>query len=421
VIDSSPYFFLGYAHTPERAWVDRFYKALCAEIVERTEWPTDRPVGFMDSSGIRLGEDWREAVAGALASARVLVPLYSRRYFTRPQCGFEWHAFHRRLVDHRARHGTDSTPIVPALWTPVSDEHVPEAAKHVQVDFHQVHPSYASEGLYTLIKNRAHRSTYQRVVTHLALQIISAAEQKPPLTPCPAHELDLSRNAFAQLPGDIPANRRLTIMVAAPTVHRLPGDRMSDAYGQTPTAWIPYQPDSHRPIAEAVAYIARSLDYEPEVMSLEDGLNGRDWASPDTGLGVVLFDPWLSMDPAWADQIRLVDELGADRIGVVVIWNLRDPQTRSKGEEIRKVLQAAAPRQLGDPGTPAALGAVRVHSMEEFNTHLPTVLDRALNRFLTHAQAQPPPGVNGARPQLSGPGTAPPPARSQQRGGSDGD
>ena len=84
-----PYFFLGYAHTPEQPWVDRFYRDLCAEIIERTEWPTNLSPGFMDVNGIRAGEDWRQAVGGALATCRVLVPLYSRRYFTRAECGRE--------------------------------------------------------------------------------------------------------------------------------------------------------------------------------------------------------------------------------------------------------------------------------------------------------------------------------------------
>lgn len=418
----APYFFLAYAHTPERPWVDRLYQELCREILERTDWPTELPVGFMDESGIRLGEDWREAVANALATCRVLVPLYSPRYFTRPQCGFEWHAFNRRMLDHRARHGSDATPIVPALWTPVAEQQIPEAVRHVQVDFRTVHANYANEGLYTLIKNRAYRNTYQRVVAHLAVQIIRAADENRSLSPCPVNEIDLSRDAFQPSAGDVPTVRRLTIMVAAPTSERLPLDRSQRFYGVAPTAWVPFQPDSFRPIAETVAFIARTLDFEPDIVSLDDGLNGRDWAGPDGGLGLVLFDPWLSLDPSCAEPIRRVDELGTDRIGTVVVWNMRDPQTRDQADGLRKALQAAAPRLLGEPGTPAALGAVRVHSVEEFTTAVPTVLDRALNRYLTHATqatVKPPPGSSGSRPQLTGPGSGPDPDAAT--GGSDGD
>jgi FxsC-like protein len=418
-MERAPYFFLAYAHTPERPWVNKFYSALSKEILENTDWPTEYPVGFMDESGIRLGEDWRDAVAGALATCRVLVPLYSRRYFSRPQCGTEWHAFNRRLDDHRDRHGFQSTAIVPALWTPVAEEYIPEAVKNVQVDFQRVHTSYASEGLYTLIKNRAYRPIYQKVVTHLARQIIQAAENQA-LVPCGVNEIDLSRDAFQPSSISAPATRRVTIMVAAPTTHRLPPERSSRSYGLAATAWAPYQPESLRPIAEAVAFIARSLDYEPSIMSLDEGLSGRDWMSPDSGLGIVLFDPWLCLDPASAEQIRRADELGADRIGTVVIWNLRDQQTQEQATRIRRALYQTAPRLLGDPNIPATLGAARVHSLEELNSQIPTVLDRALNRYLNHANAGPPPGTQTERPYLSGPGHDPPTTGPQQTGGSDG-
>ena len=34
---AAPYFFLGYAHTPEYSWVNKLYQDLCAEIMERTK------------------------------------------------------------------------------------------------------------------------------------------------------------------------------------------------------------------------------------------------------------------------------------------------------------------------------------------------------------------------------------------------
>jgi hypothetical protein len=222
-----PYFFLAYAHTPERPWVSRLYQELERQILEHTDWPTDRPAGFMDQSGIRLGDDWRETIAGALSTCRVFVPLYSRRYFTRPECGREWHAFTRRLGSQRALRGAAAAPIVPALWTPVTDEHVPTVAQKIQVDFRSVHHAYADEGLYTLIKNSAYRPTYLRVVRHLAMQIIAAAEQVP-LSPCPPTDLDLAVDAFSsgtEVSEQVPANRRLTIMLAAPVSGRTPEGR----------------------------------------------------------------------------------------------------------------------------------------------------------------------------------------------------
>jgi hypothetical protein len=71
---------------------------------------------------------------------------------------------------------------------------------------------------------------------------------------------------------------------------------------------------------------------------------------------------------------------------------------------------------LGDPATPAALGAVRVHSLSELTTQLPTVLDRALNHYLSIANGPPPPGSSAARPRLHGPGSNPPQDRTAVHG-----
>jgi FxsC-like protein len=403
-LPTPPYFFLGYAHTPEHPWVSRFYRDLCAEIIERTDWPTHLSPGFMDASGIRAGEDWRRAVGGALATCRVLVPLYSRRYFTRTECGREWHAFQGRLLGNQARHGPGATHIVPALWTPVPDQFIPGSVRDIHVDFRSVNQTYADEGLYTLIKNSAYKRIYLKVVKHLAEQVIEAAEGRP-LGVCSPDDIDLSQNDFQQPPENVPANRLLKIMVAAPTLERPCADRLMSFYGTTPQAWMPYRPNQPSPIAETAAQIARSLDYEPGVVAADDGLLSWDWTSPKSGLGIVLVDPWLALDPECADQLRRIDELGAGRIGTILIWNMSDAQTAGRVDEIRKALQSAAPRLLGDLGTPVELGAVRVQSAPEFEAVLPTVLDRAMNRYLNHAQAQSPPGSAGSRPQLFGPGT----------------
>jgi FxsC-like protein len=418
-----PYFFLGYAHTPEHPWVGRFYRDLCAEIIERTEWPTHLSPGFMDASGIRPGEDWRQAVGGALATCRVLVPLYSRRYFTRIECGREWHAFHSRLLVHRARFGAAVAPVVPALWTPVQERYIPGSVRDVHADFRSVNQTYAEEGLYTLIKNSSYKRIYLKVVKHLAEQVIDAAESRP-LTVCTMDDIDLSQNAFQQPPENVPANRMLKIMIAAPTTQRQPADRLMSFYGTIPQSWTPYQPGQPNPIAELAAQIARSHDYEPGIIAVDDGLAGQDWTSPTSGIGVVLVDPWLALDPDCAEQLRRIDELGAGRIGTVLIWNMADPQTVAKAEEIRKALQSAAPRLLGDPSTPVTLGAVRVQSMQEFTAVLPTVLDRALNRYLNHAEARSISGSSGSLPHLFGPGTDPQAISGmgpQATGGTDGD
>jgi FxsC-like protein len=317
------------------------------------------------------------------------------------------------MTKQLVNHGHRVTPIVPALWTPVPDRHIPESVRHVQVDFQA--QDYAEEGLYTLIKNTAYRAKYLRVIRHLAEQIIEAAEARPLFTPCEIGSLDLSRNAFHVSWENVAANRRLTIMVAASSVHQLPADRAEQPYGATPAGWRPFHADAAGPIAELVSSWARDLEYEPKVVPIDEGL-GMDWSSPDTGLGVVLVDPWWCLDGSRTERIRTIDRLSQSRIGAAVIWNEDDHQTQQAMNELRKSLQAAAPRVLGDRGAPPAFGAVNVSNQDQFEAQFKSLLDRAFNRYLNLARARPPAGSPGSRPYLYGPGSGPPPTRTSADG-----
>jgi hypothetical protein len=92
--DAAPYFFLSYAHTPRFAgepgnpdiWVVNLFRDLCSDIMQLTNLPPGAKPGFMDRE-LRAGSDWPSGLAHALATCRVFVPLYSRRYFDSEQCG----------------------------------------------------------------------------------------------------------------------------------------------------------------------------------------------------------------------------------------------------------------------------------------------------------------------------------------------
>lgn len=129
-----PYFFLSYAHTPKNhpkdrdpnIWVERFYRDLCAHVLQLTSLPAGVPAGFMDQQ-MQPGEGWQERLSEALASCRVFVPLYSPRYFLSEQCGREWFVFSTRAVHHQARsNGSSGSGIVPALWVPVPAKQLPQ-------------------------------------------------------------------------------------------------------------------------------------------------------------------------------------------------------------------------------------------------------------------------------------------------------
>ena len=401
-VQAAPYFFLAYAHTPEQPWVARLYGDICAEVLERTTLPVTADVGFMDRSGIPLGSDWRDEVAGALATCQVFVPLYSPRYFTREECGKEWHAFAQRILDHRAREPGNPAAIVPALWTPVEASEIPEAAKRIQMNHADLGADYAQEGFYTLIKNSLYHQEYVTAVQQLAKHIIRAAENSH-LRPCRVLDFGPLRNAFDAPGRQTPADRLLTLVIAAPAADRLPSGRSAVYYGPSPCDWNPFHPGSRLTIAEYAAAVARLDSYETVVMSLDEGYEFFSSAGPEAGLGLLLVDPWACAEEGTVRRLRAFDELDLGWVGTMVPWSKDDEETMAQADRLRETLRAALPNRLGEAQSATPTYTSRILTLEKFRTKLPDVIDGVLFRYLNHVEAHPPTGKILPRPRLSAP------------------
>lgn len=397
---SAPYFFLAYAHTREQQWVARLYDDLCDEVLERTTLPATARAGFMDRSGIPLGSDWRDEVAGALATCRVFVPLYSPRYFTRDECGKEWHAFAQRILDHRARLAGNPAAIVPALWTPVDADEMPEVARRIQMNHADLGADYANEGFYTLIKNTLYRPAYVTAVAQLAKHIIRAAETSR-LRPCQAHDFGPLRNAFASSERSAPADRRLTFVVAAPEADQLPAERGRAYYGSSPQEWNPFHPASRQAIAEYAAGVARLDSYETAVMTLDEGYDLFARSGPEAGLGILLVDPWAALDEAVAHRLRAFDQLDLAWVGTMIPWCRDDTETEAHADRLQRALRRALPRRFGETAAGASVAVHRLTSLEKFRSRLPDVVETLLFTYLNHVEAHPPSGPVLPRPRLS--------------------
>jgi FxsC-like protein len=397
--DPRPYFFLSYAHTPERPWVEKLFQDIRLEVLERTTLPVNSPVGFMDTHTVPLGGVWREEVSRALATCSVFVPLYCPRYFTSVECGTEWHAFAQRILDHQALHPGKAPVIVPALWTPVEPEDLPAAAQRIQMHHADLGAEYAEEGFYTLIKNGLYRREYLTAVQRLAVHIIKAVGTCR-LRPCDVRDLGPPRNAF-DMPGRrAPADRRLNVIVVASTEASVPPGRSAQFYGRTSNDWNPFLPATRQVIVEYAAGVARLSSYEPAVLGLDEGMEFLAGRDPAAGLGLLLVDAWATMDPHLAARLSQLDT-AAGWVAAVVPWNFGDAQTRARAGELRARLGELLPRRFGAARPFSTVNAGGIGSLEEFRTRLPDVLDGALHRYLNHAAAHPPSGPIPARPRLS--------------------
>ena len=66
---------------------------------------------FFDTSSIRVGTAWQEAISLSIDGSRFIVPVYSERYFERPYCRYEIRRAHRKWVAE----GSGSRCVLPIM------------------------------------------------------------------------------------------------------------------------------------------------------------------------------------------------------------------------------------------------------------------------------------------------------------------
>ena len=267
-----PFFFLSYAHSHRHDGLDpddpdqligRLFKDLCDHISDETGRLASS-VGFMDRE-LQQGNEWPWHLSRNLATCRVFVPMYSRRYFQSEHCGKEWAAFRDRARNGHAHASGHVEAILPALWRPVQPEALPEAARDIQFNPRELGPIYAEYGFYGIMKLTRFNDEYEWVIYNLAERILRIAERAP--DPGPAMDYGALASAFKSAP-DMPGDKRLRIIVAAPHRGDLPPGRSGDHYGQSARDWNPYAPDSVEPLAEHAVVLARRDEFRPELCDL---------------------------------------------------------------------------------------------------------------------------------------------------------
>jgi FxsC-like protein len=405
--DAAPYFFLSYAHTPKHdpadpddpdAWVGTLYTDLCRHIMQLTDLPRGARPGFMDRE-LRPGNIWPAALSHALATCRVFVPLYSYRYFESEQCGKEWFAFSRRVLDAGAKAVLRTGAIIPAIWVPVEVDAMPEAARNIQFGHRDLGETYVAHGFYGIIKLSRYRTAYEDAVYELARRIVQVARQEP-VPPGTLADYTTLESAFSLAQARERGARRLRITVVAPTTDDLPPGRGELHYGRSAVDWNPYHPDSIRPLAEHAGELVRNLDYQPDIGDLDSHCEVLTGNGPPAAPEVVLVDAWATVQPDCAQTLRRFDSLDKPWIQVVVPWNRADTETAAAEGGLRDSLDKSLRNKLAE-GLATSLMAVRgVPRLEDFNTVLPALVRTAVRQYLKHAEAHPPAGPAMEKPRL---------------------
>jgi FxsC-like protein len=415
------YFFISYSHTqrngrgPDRDadnWVIKFYQDLRTNVEALAGMPPDTRVGFLDRE-FWVEDDWIEGLPEALASSRVLVPLYSDRYFQSEACGREWYAFASRPAGGSTR-GTQAPPIVPVLWDRMGPDSIHQAARTVAIEYGGL-DSYADLGLYGIMKLARRRPDYNQVVRGVAQRVVNTANRFP-AGPRPVADFDSLPNLFVPLGAPRPGVARLLITVVAPCQSDLPPGRDKDYYGRMAWDWSPYRPASEQAIAQYVANFARSAGYVPYISDLrerdEELLVDGVAAHPE----LLIIDPWAVTRPECQSLLARLNLADKPWIRVVIPWNSDDEGTVAKTELLRSVLRRALQGKLEQGRVTSAVAVEGVPTLEAFGNVLPVLIPVAAKHYLKHAATHPPTGRVVEKPTLYG-FTPNPPSLLERSGG----
>ncbi|WP_214108190.1 TIR-like protein FxsC [Acrocarpospora catenulata] len=395
--DIGPYFFLSHARTPsapaDRAesnrFVGKFYRDLNRGLAEFA----GRVTGFMEERRVAPGVPLPEDVLRAVSSCKVLVPLYSDRYFADQACAVEWKLFTRRGESGAA---PVLGSIVPAVWSPVDFSELPAEVRSVPFDPTEFGSAYADYGLYGLVRLSRFETEYHTAVRHLA-ERIAAAGSRSHLRSGWGGPAEVRPAAFTGSTTRPP----LRLMVAA---RPRPGD--------SPLDWNPYHSRSGKPIVALASYLLANLKYQPKAVTFEEAAPGLLEETVPAGPGLLLVDPWALADPAVADGLRRFDELDRPWIRVMVLIGAgADRNSDSVTNLTRQVAAVFRNRFAAEErsSTKEALrGIVSVEEFEAILPHLVRIVSKQYLKKLTEnlesvTQTAPSQAAEFPRPRLKGP------------------
>jgi FxsC-like protein len=404
---SAPYFFLSYAHTPAHnhdrtdpdKWVLQLYKDLCQDIMVLTD-ASPGAAGFIDRD-MHAGTNWPRTLSEALATCRVFVPLYSPRYFKSEYCGREWYAFHRRLLEHKAKNGELADTIIPALWVAVDPENLPGIASAIQFDHRAFGTRYSRDGFYGIMKLGRYRTEYKQAVYQLARRIVQVANSTS-IDPLPFDDFESLPSPFGSVDNEM-NGQRLNITIAAPDEQTLPSGRRSCYYGPTARDWRPFHPDYRQPLAEYADDLAKCLGFEPVINTLAEDLSDFGSSASNGAPGLLLLDAWSSLSSADQEKLRRFDQRSQPWISVMVPLNSKDEDTMTIKTELQESLNNSVRQLFERVPYKYRKASSGIPNLREFGDMFPALAHYVANKFLKKAEAHPPSGPAVDRFKLLGP------------------
>jgi FxsC-like protein len=426
-----PLLFLSYAHShwddpSDRRdadyWVHRFHGDLTNAIALQTGAPSRNVQLFIDRN-LDVGDYWPEELVRGLSKCSVFVPLYTAKYFTRPDCGREFSIIRQRQDMHISATNHCPKIIIPVIWKPISPHDMPSWARDIQYTHESLGADYHTMGLESLLRLRDYRETYKAVVTALAERIVEICRGPEKLRPL----LDLPR--FHTLPDAFadegnPSDHAATVRIAVAALDKhsaMPPGRSAIWYGETPEEWCPYRdgPDSggDTPVMWRAAAVASRRDFTARFGLLSQRSEELKPNARPTAPTVVLVDAWATLDERWKALLRRLDSAVQNKpwIRIIVPWNRQDAETLANTVALREAIEDVLGHCLpADRAFPPGGGPGPADSAA-FGPAVGEAIRVAQAEFMKHAERHLPRGPHQPKPRLRGPGG------SAERPGREGD
>lgn len=396
---TKPYFFISYARgdrNDTEDYIQTFFNDLSREVSSRVSDPVTT-VGFIDATNIEDGDTWPEALQTGLQASRVMVSLYSSKYFNSLYCGREWEIFRLRqqaYLSAAGRGGKNPPVILPVLWAAAHSlpKELPEAVTNIQYKHVSFGEEYAKEGLRYLMKLISNKDAYQEFLTRLADRIeeVATSYPLPPLRNFP--ELKKTDSAFVIRNQRVAAsgpNTAELVFIAAGRDELTPiKDRRTnlDFYGNSGSDWRPYHPEVQEDIWLLAQKIAIQANFRTDRMTIDDGLIEKiAEAQRGNQVVVIIIDTWALLLDFYAKRMREYDERRFLNSVVLILWNLNDQETYKQcdvlDETIVEVFTNITATNMRD-----FYGAIR--SQSELEEKLKTSLNEIRMRLINKGEAK---------------------------------
>jgi TIR domain len=330
-----PEFFFSYARADSTTYLERFFKDLRDKVAGLEGVDADADFAFFDTHSIETGQDFETHIARALQVSKVLVSVYSPRYFSKQKkheyCAKEFDAFLKRNPNTRYEAVTDegqkryivrdASNILPVLWYSEcdlmrADNLPPLQVRKVLYTLNKLTSNvgsvYKDKGLSSIARRR--QTTYDEIVLALARVIQDFSRQSLPPMPNPPDFAAL-RNPFWDTPEGA-ENIPLPVSASAGAVSDdLPVDALQNSRILSATA--------------------------PTIQTkLQENCGPRLLFAIEVRVGEGLKSIWASDEKGEQSLASILDEIGAER-RLVCVRALLDPSETEFLQQAKNTLSAA--------------------------------------------------------------------------------